>query len=301
MDFLNQRNFIGYGKTKPKFFWPDKNKLAISFVVNIEEGAELSISSGDKENESVYENNLTKIGGDIPDLCMESHFEYGLRAGIWRIFHLLDKYKFKVTFSCCSDALVKSTWLIDEILKRGHEISAHGKKWVSHSSFDEQEERKIIHDCYDTIYKLTGIAPIGWHTRSSTSPFTRKLLIEHGGFLYDSNAYNDDLPYSLKLENKKYIIMPYAFDTNDMRFEGSGGFIHAHDFSSYCVGAFDQLLSETKDGSMRMMSIGLHPRIIGRPGRISGLETLLKHIQAVNSSWVSSRADIANYYQEYNF
>ena len=297
MEFLNERNFIGYGKTKPKLFWPDKNKLAISFVVNIEEGAELSISSGDKENESVYENNLIQIGGDIPDLCMESHFEYGLRAGIWRIFHLLDQYKFKVTFSCCSDALVKSPWLIDEILKRGHEISAHSKKWVSHSSFDEQEERKIIHDCYDTIYKLTGIAPIGWHTRSSTSPYTRQLLIEHGGFLYDSNAYNDDFPYSLKLENEKYIIMPYSFDTNDMRFERSGGFVHANDFSSYCVGAFDQLLSETKDGSMRMMSIGLHPRIIGRPGRINGLETLLKHIQTINSSWVSSRAEIAKSFQ----
>ena len=119
--------------------------------------------------------------------------------------------------------------------------------------------------------------------------------------MYDSNAYNDDLPYSLKLENKKYIIMPYSFDTNDMRFERSGGFVHANDFSSYCIGALDQLLSETQDGSMRMMSIGLHPRIIGRPGRINGLEGLLKHIQTINSSWVSSRADIANWFQKLNF
>ena len=192
-----KRDFIGYGKEKPKIFWPQDNKIAVSFVVNIEEGAELSISSGDSQNEHVYENNKTKIL-DVPDLCMESHFEYGLRSGIWRIFNIFDKYDVKATFSCCSLALEKSPWLIDEILKRNHEISAHGVKWISHAYLKREEEKKIINECYSSILKLSGNPPVGWHTKSSTSNFTRDLLIEHGGFIYDSNAYNDDLPYVLK-------------------------------------------------------------------------------------------------------
>ena len=140
-----RRDFIGYGKEKPKIFWPQGNKIAVSFVVNIEEGAELSVSSGDSQNEHVFENNKTKIL-DIPDLCMESHFEYGLRSGIWRIFDALDKYNIKATFSCCSLALEKSPWLIEEILNRKHEISAHGVKWISHAYFSREEEKKIIND-----------------------------------------------------------------------------------------------------------------------------------------------------------
>ncbi len=288
------RDFIGYGKEKPKIFWPQGNKIAVSFVVNIEEGAELSVSSGDSKNEHVFENNKTKIL-DIPDLCMESHFEYGLRSGIWRIFDALDKYNIKATFSCCSLALEKSPWLIEEILNRKHEISAHGVKWISHAYFSREEEKKIINECYSSILKLSGRPPLGWHTKSSTSPFTRDLLIEHGGFMYDSNAYNDDIPYVIRQNDRKFVIIPYSFDTNDMRFDGNNGFVQGDDFNTYCKESFNQLLSETDDGSLRMMSIGLHPRIIGRPGRIKGLEDFINHIKSYQNVWIPTRIDIAKH------
>ena len=289
-----KRDFIGYGKQKPKIFWPQNNKIAVSFVVNIEEGAELSISSGDSQNEHVYENNKTKIL-NVPDLCMESHFEYGLRSGIWRIFNIFDKFDLKATFSCCSLALEKSPWLVDEILNRNHEISAHGVKWISHAYLNREEEKKIINDCYSSIFKLSGHAPMGWHTKSSTSPFTRDLLIEHGGFIYDSNAYNDDIPYVVKKKDQKFVIIPYSFDTNDMRFDGNNGFVKGDDFNIYCKESFNQLLLETKDGSPRMMSIGLHPRIIGKPGRIKGLEDFIKYIKTFKNVWIPKRIDIAKY------
>ncbi len=289
-----KRNFIGYGKEKPKILWPQENKIAISFVVNIEEGAELSISSGDNQNEHVYENNKIKIS-DIPDLCMESHFEYGLRSGIWRIFDVFDKYNVKATFSCCSLALENSPWLIDEILNRNHEISAHGVKWISHAYLDRTEEKQIINECYSSILKLSGHPPVGWHTKSSTSPFTRDLLIEHGGFIYDSNAYNDDIPYVVKKNDHKLAIIPYSFDTNDMRFDGNNGFVQGDDFNIYCKESFNQILRETDDGSLRMMSIGLHPRIIGRPGRIKGLEDFIKYIKTYENIWIPKRMDIAKY------
>ena len=290
-----KRNFFGYGKEKPKICWPDNNQVAVSFVVNIEEGAELSISSGDSENEYIYENNKTKISNHVPDLCMESHFEYGLRSGIWRIFNLFDEYKIKATFSCCSRALEKSPWLINEILKRKHEISAHGIKWISHAYLNKKEEKEIIANCYSTILKLSGQPPMGWHTKSSTSPYTRELLIDHGGFLYDSNAYNDDLPYVLEIKKNKIVIIPYSFDTNDMKFEGNSGFVNGIDFFNYCRESLDQLISETSDGSIRMMSIGLHPRIIGRPGRIGGLKSFLKYIKKKQNIWIPRRIEIAKF------
>mgnify|MGYP001202793881 CR=1 FL=1 len=290
-----QRNFNGYGKEKPKISWPDGNQVAISIVVNIEEGAELSVSSGDSENEHVYENNKTKVSDNVPDLCMESHFEYGLRSGIWRIFNLFDEYKIKATFSCCSRALERSPWLIKEILKRDHEISAHGVKWVSHAYLKKQEEKDIIDNCYSTILRLSGQPPMGWHTKSSTSQNTRELLINHGGFIYDSNAYNDDLPYILEINKKKIVIIPYSFDTNDMKFESNSGFVQAADFFNYCRESFDQLFKETNDGSIKMMSVGLHPRIIGRPGRIGGLESFLNYITTKKNAWITKRVEIAHF------
>ena len=226
---------------------------------------------------------------------MESHFEYGLRSGIWRIFDVFDKYNVKATFSCCSLALENSPWLIDEILIRNHEISAHGVKWISHAYLSKEEEKQIINDCYSSILKLSGHPPVGWHTKSSTSPFTRDLLIEHGGFTYDSNAYNDDIPYVLKKNDQKLVIIPYSFDTNDMRYDGNNGFVRGDDFNIYCKESFNQLLSETDDGSLRMMSIGLHPRIIGRPGRIKGLEDFIKYIKTYENVWIPKRMDIAKY------
>ena len=297
--FLN-RNFYGYGPKKPEFVWPQGKRVALSIVVNIEEGAELTLSSGDEKNEYIYENNLNPVSNQSVDLCMESHFEYGLRAGIWRVFHLLDQFKVKVTFSCCSRALKKSPWLVKEIISRGHEISAHSVRWETHSNFSVKHEKNIINECYNTILELAGEAPIGWHTRSATSVNTRRLLIEHGGFLYDSNSYNDDLPYSIKKDNNKFIILPYSFDTNDMRFEQNGGFVHSNDFFQYCKDTIDRLIYEGQKNISNMMSIGLHPRIIGRPGRIKALYLILNYIKGNRMIWVSRRKDIAQFWADTN-
>ena len=296
MDYSNDRDFIGYGNKKPKFLWPKKSKIAISIVVNIEEGAEQTISSGDEKNEMVYEGANGNLIANIPDLCMESHFEYGTRAGIWRILDLLDKYTMKATMSCCSRAIEKSPWLASEIIKRGHEIAAHSVRWESHASMNKNDEKKIIAKCYDSLKKNVGLGPVGWHTRSATSLYTRKLLVDHGGFLYDSNSYNDDLPQLKNIDGKSFVVLPYSFDTNDMRFE-SGGFVFGSDFSKYCIDTFDQLYKEGQD-SPKMMSVGLHPRIIGRPGRIAGLEFFLEHISNKEKVWVTKRNEIAQFWND---
>jgi peptidoglycan/xylan/chitin deacetylase (PgdA/CDA1 family) len=264
--------------------------MAVSIVVNVEEGAELSTASGDEANEAGYESAASEVGR--PDLCMESHFEYGLRAGWPRIRKLLAAYGAPATLSACGRAIACSPWVAEEGMADGHEVAAHGWRWESHAGMDEERERVVIVRTAEAIARASGHAPVGWHTRSATSVNTRRLLVEHGGFLYDSNAYNDDLPYVVDVNGRQHVVLPYAFDTNDMRFE-RGVFVHAEDFSRYCIAAFDRLLLESTS-SPRMMSIGLHPRTIGRPGRVSGLEQFLQHAAARSEVWVARRDEIAH-------
>jgi peptidoglycan/xylan/chitin deacetylase (PgdA/CDA1 family) len=281
------RDLVGYGRNPPDPRWPGGARLAISFVVNVEEGAELSIASGDARNESVHE--IREEVEGAPDPCMETHYAYGARAGFWRILDAFSQHGMRATFSACGRAVAANPFLAQVPHAAGHEISAHGWRWERHANMDEATERAVIARTVAAIREATGEAPLGWHTRSAASPHTRRLLMEHGGFLYDSDAYDDDLP---RLHAPGHVIIPYGFDCNDMRFSPGGGFVQAEDFSRYCIGAMDWLLREG-ERTPKMLSIGLHLRIIGRPGRMAGLTAVLDHVARVPGIWVARRRDIA--------
>lgn len=291
---LNARDFDGYRHGVPDVRWPGGAGLAVSIVVNIEEGAELSLEAGDERNESIYE--AVELVEGNRDLCLESHFEYGPRAGWPRIREALRTRKIPATLNACGRALDRTPWIAAEAVADGHEVAAHGWRWERHVDMPEPMERRAIAQTVAAITRTAGTPPLGWHTRSATSLHTRDLLIEQGGFLYDSNAYNDDLPYVVQGANGSHVVVPYAFDTNDMRFFNRGGFVFANDFARYCIDAFDRLLAEARTAP-RMLSIGLHTRMIGRPGRIGGLEAFLDHALAADGVWFATRADIARHWR----
>ena len=293
------RDFRGYGNNPPQANWPRNARIAVSMVVNVEEGAELSVSAGDERNEATYEAKASEEVVGAPDPCMESHFEYGTRAGYWRIVQALDARGIPATMSCCARALEVSPWLAEDMVARGHEISAHSYRWETHAGMPEDHERDVIAKTVAKIRDAAGVRPLGWHTKSATSPNTRRLLVEEGGFLYDSNAYNDDLPYVVTVLDHPHVVLPYAFDTNDMRFQPGAGFIHADDFARYCIAAFDRLWEEGAE-TPKMMSVGLHLRIIGRPARIGGLERLLDHMQDKGGAWFATREQIARHWRRLN-
>lgn len=281
------RDLAGHGPTPPDPNWPGGARLALSFVVNVEEGAELALSSGDERNEAVHEVVQPVIGA--PDLCLESHFDYGARVGLWRVLETFDRHGLKATFSCCGRAVAATPALAAAPWARGHEIGAHGWRWEPHAGMAEATERAIIARTVEALTAACGERPVGWHTKSSPSVNTRRLLVEAGGFLYDSDCYDDELPRQIAVGSRSHLVLPYGFDTNDMRFHG-GGFVQAEDFSRYCIGAIDWLLTQDRP---RMLSIGLHLRIIARPGRMPGLEAVLAHAARTPGIWVARRRDIA--------
>ncbi len=296
MSTHSPRDFSGYRWNYPTMRWPGHAGLAVSFVLNVEEGAELSLSSGDDRNESRHEVNHEVVGA--PDLCMESQFEYGARVGYWRISRMLMEAGVPLTLNACARALETTPWIATDAVEQGFEITCHGWRWETHAGMPEAEERAVIARAVESIRRLYGRAPVGWHTKSSASVNTRRLLIEHGGFLYDSDAYNDDLPYYVTVPGtpgKPHLVLPYAFDTNDMRFFDNFAYVRGSDFADYAIDAFECLLAESAD-TPRMMSIGLHTRIIGRPGRINGLAKLLAHIRQRQGAWFATREQIARHW-----
>jgi peptidoglycan/xylan/chitin deacetylase (PgdA/CDA1 family) len=286
----SDRDLEGYRHGAPPVRWPHGARLAVSVVVNVEEGAELAIGDGDERNEFIYEA-VETVEGER-DLCMESHFAYGPRAGWPRIRTVLAERGVAATLNACGRALVRTPWIAAEAVADGHEVAAHGWRWERHVHMDEATERQAIARTVAAIAETAGSPPLGWHTRSATSPRTRDLLIEQGGFLYDSNAYDDDLPYTVETAVGPHVVLPYAFDTNDMRFFNRGGFTFGDDFARYCIDAFDRLWREGARAP-RMLSVGLHTRIIGRPARIGGLERFLDHAMKHEGVWFARRADIA--------
>lgn len=287
----DRRDFKGYFGAEPAKNWPNGARLAVSIVVNVEEGAELSIADGDERNENTYEIREEVIGH--PDPCMETHFTYGTRQGYGRIAAAFDAFGAKATFSTCGRAAERSPWLLQDAVSRGHEVSCHGWRWERQAEMARRDEAAMIARTHRAIHEACGVAPVGWHTRSAPSVNTRDLLLEHGGFFYDSDAYDDDIP---RMHNETHVILPYAFDTNDMRFAPGGGFVQHRDFSDYVIGAFDRLYAEGQ-GAARMMSIGLHLRLIGRAGRIAGLENVLAHITAKPDVWIAPRREIAAHWR----
>jgi allantoinase len=291
------RDFLGYGAHPPDPRWPNGARVAVSFVVNVEEGAELSIADGDERNEAVYE--VADEVPDVPDPCRDTHFEYGTRVGYWRIMRLLDAYGARGTLNACGRAVARSPWLAQDAMARGHEVACHGWRWERHAGMEEALERATIARASAAIEAATGAAPLGWHTRSAPSVNTRRLLLEHGGFLYDSDAYSDDLPFFVAVGDRRHLVLPYSFDTNDMHFhQGSQRFTTAAHFSEYVIDAFDQLWAEGAD-TPRMMSVGLHLRMIGRAGRIAGLERVLRHMKDRGNVWLARRDEIARHWLEH--
>jgi len=286
------RDFYGYGPTAPAVRWPGKAPLAISFVLNIEEGAEFSVTSGDAYNEDTHEVR-NRIEGS-PDLCMESHFEYGARAGYWRIMRAFEEASIPLTLNACARGLLATPWVAEKARARGDEICCHGWRWETHAGMALEKERAVIAQCVQTFINVYGRPPVGWHTKSSASVNTRALLVEHGGFLYDSDAYNDDLPYYLTVAGQPHLVLPYGFDTNDMRFFVNHDLVLGQHFCDYTMDAVRALMYEGIDAP-RMLTIGLHTRIIGRPGRIAGLRNLIQALKAL-PVWFATREQIARYW-----
>ncbi len=274
--------------------WPNGASVALSFVLNIEEGAELSIADGDDVNESVHEV-VHQIEGQ-PDYCLATHFEYGARIGYGRVLRRFVDRAVPLTLNVCGRALERTPWVAADARRHGFEMCGHGWRWESPVRMTEAEERAAIAKTAAIIERLGGRAPAGWHNKSSRSTRTRRLLREHGGFRYDSDDYGDELPYLLDLGGSPpHVVLPYGFDSNDMRFF-SGSFVRAADFSGYVIDAIDALLAE-RDLGPRLLTVGLHTRIIGRPGRIAGLDQLLDRVRTLGDAvCVMQREDIARHW-----
>lgn len=288
------RDLTGYGGKPPHAQWPGGARVAVSFVLNFEEGAEFSIAEGDPRNEAVYEV-IDRLDA-VPDPCLQSHFDYGTRAGWWRIMEVFDRFGVPCTVSACGLAVERSPELALDAVRRGHEVSGHGWRWESHARMSEEEERASISRTCEAIRKATGVAPVGWHTRSASTPATRRLLMEHGGFVYDSDFYGDDLPHIVAAPgDRRHVVLPYAFDTNDMQFQHTHRFVRAHDFAGYVNDAFDWLWREGETRP-RMMSVGLHLRMLGRPARMWALEAMLEHMQSKGQVWIARRDEIARHW-----
>ncbi len=295
MKISTKRDFIGYHQQPPQPNWPNNARLAINFVVNIEEGSEASIDDGDKYTES----SLTELGiqnSEVSgrDLGAESMFEYGSRVGIWRLFRTFSEREVPLTAYVCALALERNPFIANEIRKRQYDICGHGWRWEKHFELNETAERKRIQQAISSIKNTTGTRPYGWYCRYAPSINTRRLLVEEGGFLYDSDSYADELPYWVQVEKKQHLIIPYTLATNDVKFI-RGGMSTSEHFFTFLNDSIDVLLAEGKK-QPKMISIGLHPRIIGHPGRIKALSNLLDMIAKNKHIWATRRVDIANHW-----
>jgi allantoinase len=288
------RDFVGYGENPPDFCWPNGARLAVNFVINYEEGAERSVLDGDTVRE-----HLVEAKYDVPDgereLFAESTFEYGSRVGIWRVLEGLDAHGVVPTVFASALALERNAPVTEAFIQRGCDIVGHGYRWIPHTGMTREEERRNIHDCVVSLERLTGTTVKGWFTRPPNTVHTRSLLAECG-LVYDAGSVSDDLPYYEQVDGRPFLVVPYSLDVNDTKFY-KGQFFTADDFARYAVDCFDVLLAESAKRP-RMMSIGLHPRIIGRPARMAGLLRLLDRIAARDDVWITGRDEIANFWLE---
>lgn len=293
---MSTRDFIGYGPHRPDIRWPNGARIAVSLVVNYEEGAEYSPLDGDPAHEMNSEV-PSPVAASERDLANESFFEYGSRVGVWRIMDILDEHDVPATFFVCAQALERNPYVGPEIVRRGHDICGHGERWEEAFRMDREAERAAMARAVETIIRLTGVQPPGWYVRYGPSIHTRELVVEHGGFLYDSNAYNDDLPYYTTVHGAPWLVVPYGLDVNDTKF-WRGGMSRADDFFAAMRDAFDRLYREGATHP-KMLSIGLHCRIVGRPARAVALEQFLSYAQGFPDVWFARRVEIAQWWREH--
>ena len=288
------RDLIGYGSKKIKVKWPRNAKLALQFVLNYEEGSENSVLHGDKYSETF----LSEIIGAKPikgrHLNMESIYEYGSRRGFWRIHDLFTKKKIPLTIFGVGMALERNKEVCKAIKKANYEVASHGWRWIDYQNVSKVKEKKDMKLAIRSIKKIFGNKPLGWYT-GRCSPNTLDLILENGEFLYCSDTYSDDLPYWIKKGKKKQLMIPYTLDNNDMRFATNQGFNSGDQFYNYLKDSFDTLYEEGKV-SPKMMSVGLHCRLIGRPGRIQSLKKFLNYVLSFKDVWICKRMDIAKYW-----
>jgi len=296
------RDLIGYGAHPPHARWPGGARIAVQIVLNYEEGSENSVLHGDAASETF----LSEIIGAQPfamrHLSMESLYEYGSRAGLWRLLRLFRERRIPVTIFGVAMALERNPAAVAVMLEDGHEIASHGWRWISYQQMDEKTEREHVSRAVVVIKRLTGTAPEGWYT-GRDSPNTRRLVVEHGGFVYDADSYADDLHYPAEVETKNgvksHLVVPYTLDTNDMRFATPQGFNSGGQFFAYLRDAFNVLYAEGDPAGLdapKMLSIGLHCRIAGRPGRLAALARFLDYVRNHDAVWIARRIDIARHW-----
>ncbi|MEZ9329378.1 allantoinase [Vibrio breoganii] len=306
MDEFNPRDYIGYGRDNvPHANWPNKAKIAVQFVLNYEEGGENCILHGDEHSETF----LSEIAGAEAyadrHMSMESMYEYGSRAGVWRILNEFKQRQLPLTVFGVATALKRNPEVTKAIIQDGHEIACHGLKWIHYQHMPKQEERQHMQQALDIIQELTGKRPIGWYT-GRDSPNTRELASQQDGLLYDSDYYGDDLPFWAQVpayegakQTQPHLVIPYTLDTNDMRFSSPYGFSHGDEFFQYLKDHFDCLYAEGET-KPKMMSIGLHCRIIGKPSRFMALKRFLDYVQSHDNVWIATREDIAKHWIEHH-
>lgn len=294
------RDMKGYGRTPPHPQWPRDARIAVQFVVNYEEGGESSILDGDPASESL----LSEIVGAQPwpgqrNLNMESLYEYGSRAGFWRLWRIFTRRNLPVTAYAVALAMVRNPEAVAAMNEAGWEIASHGLRWLEYKDFPEAEERRHIHDAVRLHTEVAGSRPLGIY-QGKPSENTLKLVMEEGGFVYSADSYADELPYWVKGPNGPHLIVPYTLDANDMRFATPQGFNSGDQFFTYLKDTFDTLYREGEEGAPKMMSVGLHCRLVGRPGRAAALERFLDYVMNHEKVWVTRRIDIANHWHEHH-
>lgn len=291
------RDLVGYGPNPPKADWPGGARIAVQFVLNYEEGGENCILHGDQASEAF----LSEIVSAQPllgvrHISIEQLYEYGSRVGVWRILRLFEKNQIPLTIYAVAMAAERHPQAIKAMVDAGHEIASHGYRWINYQYVQEETEREHIRKAVEILTQISGSRPLGWYT-GRTSPNTRRLVAEYGGFLYDADDYNDDLPYWTLVEDKPQLIVPYTLDANDMRFTAVQGFNSGDQFYTYLRDSFDALYAEGAE-TPRMMSVGLHCRIVGHPGRIASLARFIEYAKSHEAVWFCRRIDIARHWRE---
>ncbi|MBD0861268.1 allantoinase PuuE [Gordonia sp. zg691] len=295
------RDMVGYGQNPPDPQWPGGAKIAVQLVLNYEEGGENNVLENDRGSETF----LSEIVGaqSFPNrhMSMESMYEYGSRAGVWRVLRTFERRGLPLTVFAVAQAMARNPEVAAAFVERGDEIACHGYRWLNYQLLNPAVEREHMRVGIELLTDITGERPRGWYT-GRDSPNTRELVVEQGGFTYDADSYADDLPYWVKVPRGAdlvdHLVVPYTLDTNDMRFASPGGFPSGEQFFAHLRDAFDVLYREGTEGSPKMLSVGLHCRIVGRPARLAALERFLDHVQSHDDVWITRRIDIADHWRK---
>jgi peptidoglycan/xylan/chitin deacetylase (PgdA/CDA1 family) len=298
MSTVYDRDLIGYGPTPPDPKWPNGARLALNFVINVEEGSEPSVQDGEGYTEVQHTEAFGRQQGlDGRDLAGEGMFEYGSRVGFWRLLRLFRERELPLTLFGCALAIERNPFIAEAIRQSGYDVCSHGWRWIKHYELSEDEEREHIRKAVESLERTTGQRPRGWYCRYGPGLNTRRLVVEHGGFLYDSDYYGDELPFWKTVEGKPHLVVPYSLTNNDGKYAGWMG--TSDEWFSFIRDAFDLLYEEGAEHP-KMMSVGLHPRLIGHPARAMGLKRLLDYVQERQDVWITRRIDIAEHWARHH-